>query len=40
LPNGSQAVRLVASFDADVACFGHGDPVTEDAAASLGAVEV
>jgi glyoxylase-like metal-dependent hydrolase (beta-lactamase superfamily II) len=32
--------RRLAALDADVACFGHGDPVTEDAATRLRAVEV
>jgi hypothetical protein len=40
LPNGRPAARLIVCFESDVARFGHGDPVTEDAADSLRAVEV
>lgn len=34
-PRAADSLRRLAELDAEVACFGHGDPVTGDAAAHL-----
>lgn len=34
-PLAAESFRRLAGFDVDVACFGHGDPVTHDAAGAF-----
>jgi glyoxylase-like metal-dependent hydrolase (beta-lactamase superfamily II) len=31
----AESFRRLAAFDVEVACFGHGEPLTRDAAAGL-----
>jgi hypothetical protein len=38
-PQAAVSLRRLASLDATIACFGHGEPLTHDAAAELQAAD-